>query len=69
MRKLVNEKFRQNEALIAELVQLHGDFIEATADRYWGTGVSLYSSDLTQGNWTGQNHLGKILTEIRDSFL
>ena len=69
MRKLVYEKFRQNEALIAELVQLHGDLIEATADRYWGAGVSLYSSDLTQGNWTGQNHLGKILTEIRDSFL
>lgn len=42
---------------------------EATFDRYWGTGIPVYSREFKKSNYPGKNLMGKILEETRDEFL
>lgn len=57
MRKVVRLKFTQHPELMAKLKNVTGEIIE---ENYWG--------DVFWGvcNGVGENHLGKILMEIRD---
>lgn len=42
---------------------------EATYDRFWGTGIPVYSHDLKKAKHTGKNIMGAILEEIREESL
>lgn len=62
-------KYEQNEiardALVATGTKRLG---EASIDSYYGIGVHLHNKDvLNHVKWSGQNVMGSILTEIRDS--
>lgn len=70
MEMLVTAKFSENESLKRRLIktgnkQLH----EATKHPKWGTGAGLSSKQLSQGNWLGQDLLGKILERVRDKLI
>ena len=71
MRDILNAKFRQNKPLNDYLCSIKGkDFIEANAyDSFWGAGVSLNSTEIKTGRWSGRNELGKLLTELRNDLL
>ena len=43
--------------------------IEGSWDGFWGAGAPLDSTNLKNGNWTGQNHLGRLLTELKDDLI
>lgn len=63
-------KFSQNGSLMAALLR-SGDrkIVEASpSDRIWGIGMSVGSPGINdEKKWKGQNLLGEILTEFRDS--
>ena len=41
---------------------------EASKHPFWGTGIPLHHRNCTNVNlWTGKNHLGKIMAQVRDS--
>lgn len=59
-------KFQQNSHLQAILMQTTKAIAESTADGTWGTGIPLYRPAATDpSKWTGNNLLGKCLTEVR----
>ena len=60
MKKVVFTKFKQNIKLMEKLRVLQGEIVE---DNYWG--------DTFWGvcNGVGENHLGKILMQLRDETL
>ena len=69
--KQANEaKFCQNQAAKEALIRTGVSTLgEATMDPVWGIGLKLTSPDVTNTeSWTGENHFGKILMEIRDTF-
>ena len=67
MRSILNAKFRQNSDLADYLCSFKGKpLIEGSWDGFWGAGAPLDSTNLKNGNWTGQNHLGRLLTELKD---
>lgn len=57
MRYALHCKFTQNPDLAAKLIALDGDIVEENEwyDTFWGT-----------CNGVGENHLGKLLMELRD---
>jgi predicted NAD-dependent protein-ADP-ribosyltransferase YbiA (DUF1768 family) len=59
MEMLVKIKFDQNPMLIEKLIQVNGDIVEENTwnDTFWGV-----------CNGIGENHLGKILTKLRDQY-
>ena len=67
MKKLVPLKFAYNP-FIADLLKKTGnrELLEATNDAFWGIGAaSLSQSDPSPQPPSGENHLGKILMEVR----
>jgi ribA/ribD-fused uncharacterized protein len=69
MKECITEKFTQNENLKQFLLQTEDRLIgEASKDRFWGTGEPLYSENvLNTTHWHGENHLGHLLMQLRDS--
>ena len=59
MELLVRAKFEQNPVLIKDLVRINGDIVEENTwnDTFWGV-----------CNGVGENHLGEILTKLRDEY-
>jgi ribA/ribD-fused uncharacterized protein len=70
MKRALSLKFCGNTECRQTLLNTRGKSLaEASYDSYWGTGVAL--SDENAANsafWSGENHLGKLLQELRDSF-
>ena len=74
MKKVVFEKFSQNEELKSLLLseEFRGKtFVEGSPfDKVWGVGMDWRNPDIDNDeNWKGEKLLGKVLTEIRDKFL
>jgi ribA/ribD-fused uncharacterized protein len=69
MRACITTKFTQNPELKKFLLDTGDRALgEASRDRYWGTGVPLLDENaLNMGHWAGENHLGKLLMELRDT--
>lgn len=59
MELLVRAKFEQNPLLIKDLIHVEGDIVEENTwnDTFWGV-----------CNGIGENHLGEILTKLRDEY-
>lgn len=62
-------KFQTNDqckqALVNTGMQKLGE--ASLTDKFWGTGVGLADKlALNSGAWTGLNHMGKILEEVRE---
>ena len=70
METLQYEKFAQNPELRVKLVKT-GDkkLYEATADDFFGIGKHLNARLLQDLTWTGSNHLGGILENLRSGFI
>ena len=67
MRSILGAKFSQNGDIRIKLMSTWGLYlIEGSKDNYWGAGKRLYSKDLIQGDWNGQNKLGEMLVELRN---
>ena len=62
-------KFQQNSDLAEKLKLFTGRIIEANPkDHFFSCGLSLHDPHLNdQSKWSGQNELGNILCEVRDS--
>ena len=70
MHAILNAKFRQNSHLADYLCTFKGKtLIEGSWDGFWGAGAHMNSQQLKNGTWTGQNHLGKLLTELMEDLL
>ena len=67
MTELVRLKFENNLNCKQWLLQLEGKKLyEATADKFWATGLFLSKSrDIKEGKIPGQNKLGEILEKVR----
>ena len=70
METLQYEKYAQNPHLQVQLVKT-GDakLLEATSDDFFGIGRHLNAKLLKDLTWTGANHLGVILENIRQGFI
>ena len=66
MKEGLFEKFSQNPHLTEALKGTGSNELAESSptDKYWGTGKSIYDSSAFE-KWDGQNHLGKILMQIR----
>lgn len=70
IRCIVKQKFVENNGLKLKLLETAGFTLEeSTFDRYWGTGIPVYSRDFKKGRHSGKNIMGRMLEEIRDEFL
>lgn len=74
MKKILIEKFTQNERLRANLLsdEYKGKtFVEGSPfDKIWGVGLRWDNAAIDKpSQWKGENLLGQILTEIRDELL
>ena len=70
MRDILNAKYRQNKELGDYLCSFKGkNLIEASWDGFWGARAPLNSEEIKKGTWTGNNNLGKLLTEIKNDLL
>ena len=66
MREILDAKFTQNVDIRKKLLETTGLYlIEGSTDGYWGAGKRLYSADLMEGRWNGQNKLGEMLVDLR----
>lgn len=67
MERVMKFKFAK-EPMISELRRTNNLILaEASYDKVWGIGIPLRSPEAkNMDNWTGQNLLGKILTQIRN---
>ena len=66
MREILDAKFSQNADIRGKLMETYGLYlIEGSTDGYWGAGKRLYSKELLEGRWNGQNRLGEMLVELR----
>ena len=71
MRKGLTEKMKQGYYVHMELFgTLNGTIAEASEfDSYWGIGISMNDKDVYDKKcWKGDNWLGKLWMELRDSF-
>ena len=69
MKKGLEHKFNTDSHCKMTLLETGSCIMgEATSsDKFWGTGVALFDSlALNHGAWTGQNHMGRLLQEIRE---
>lgn len=70
IRGIFRQKFVENNDLKLKLLGTVGFTLEeSTFNRYWGTGVPVYSREFRKGKHTGKNIMGRMLEEIRDEFL
>ena len=67
MKKLVTEKFLQNQELKDKLKATTGYIYEMTTDQFWGTGIPFSKSKLVKQGFPGSNKMGTILVQLRDS--
>ena len=70
MRQGLAAKFKQNPPLSDFLINTKdSELVEASPyDTFWGVGISMKSPEiLTKSNWKGENHLGTLLMEVRDT--
>jgi len=70
MKKGLYHKMQQNDTAREYLILTEKrQLAEARrSDLFWGTGMSLGHAGAADPNaWRGQNNLGKILAELRDS--
>ena len=66
MREILDAKFSQNADIRKKLTDTGSIYlIEGSTDGYWGSGKKLYSKELMEGHWNGQNKLGEMLVELR----
>ena len=66
MNEIVHAKFAQNEEIAAKLAATSPKpLIEATMNKVWGAGKSIFSAELKSGRWEGANKLGLILVQTR----
>jgi ribA/ribD-fused uncharacterized protein len=72
MEQGLEEKFKQNKELKKFLLSTGATkLVEAAKnDSFWGIGKTMYDPNImkSKASW-GQNHLGQILTNIRDKFV
>ena len=69
MKRVIYEKCRQNQDLKRNLIQTGiKPLFEATVDPYWSCQATLASKQLENGNYRGENQIGKILEEVREAF-
>ena len=71
MEQIVSAKFAQNQHLQDILVSTDNrTLVEGNPkDPYWGAGLSIYDEQIwDQTKRPGQNHLGRILMNIRESY-
>lgn len=67
MVQVLEAKFEDPE--LKKILLATGDRIIVEASPYdciWGVGLSEEDDDLYNGNWNGQNLLGKALMEVRE---
>ena len=69
MYKIQLLKHEQHPELGEELCQIEGVFMEASLDRYWGTGVTILNESLDTGKFGGRNELGRSLNRVKDTLL
>ena len=70
MKTAVSAKFSQNPELARLLKRTGNTQIGegSEKDLVWGTGISVFHTDaLNTSKWRGNNQLGKILMEVRES--
>lgn len=62
------EKFSQNEKLKEQLLQ-DSNFVEASPyDKIWGIGMAEHQEGIEDpSNWKGQNLLGKVLDNVKET--
>jgi ribA/ribD-fused uncharacterized protein len=66
MRQGINAKFEKEE-MKKFLLKTTGTLGEATRHQFWGIGHNLHTDGHKNiSNWSGNNNLGKLLTELRD---
>ena len=67
MKRGVELKFEQNPTLLDKLKKTGNRTIcEASpTDKFWGVGMSMHNKDILDRSKWGENHLGKILMEVR----
>ena len=66
MWEIIDAKFSQNANIRKKLLETGGIYlIEGSTDSFWGAGKRLYSKELVEGIWNGQNKLGEILLDQR----
>lgn len=59
----------ENNVLKIRLINTRGFKLEeATHDKYWGTGVPVYSREFRNPKYPGKNIMGHMLEEIREEF-
>jgi predicted NAD-dependent protein-ADP-ribosyltransferase YbiA (DUF1768 family) len=69
MKELLLEKFHSNPNL-ADFLDSTGQntLCEATVHKFWGIGLTIRAKELwTPGKWQGENQMGKILEDIRQT--
>lgn len=59
-------KFSQNEELVLKLLSTgKTELLEATTDRFFGTGIGFQSKKWEQNEWFGKNVTGRLLVKVR----
>ena len=69
MFKIQLKKQEQHPELGEDLCANDGIFMEASRDRYWGTGVTIMDPSLDDGKFPGRNELGSALDKVKDILL
>ena len=63
-------KYSQNEGARKLLLETgNATLAESSPSKYWGTGLRLSDKNCTIPTWSGENQMGKILMEVRNSLL
>ena len=65
MRKVVRLKLIQNPMFVRNLIHTEGDIIEDSSNRRKGSGLFWGAAKMPDGEWVGDNNLGKIWMELR----
>lgn len=72
MEKALEAKFTQNPGLKNALLATDGtDLVECSPhDKFWGTGFNMFHTYAAEpSRWSGQNNLGRLLTNLRQKLI
>jgi predicted NAD-dependent protein-ADP-ribosyltransferase YbiA (DUF1768 family) len=69
MRLCIRLKFEQNPVIKEKLKKTYPHEIVEDITKRNGARHEFWGARNNGGNWTGQNHMGKLLMELRDIFL
>ena len=64
MYKIQLAKHEQHPDLADDLCTYDGKFLEASMDRFWGTGTTIMDPTLDTGEFGGRNELGRVLNRV-----